>query len=160
MLIDANSARTHLCRTAIAIVALSFLTACGGDSRGPVAPPPPVGFAGSYAMQSISDSALPHRVAHPQFTIFVVDSGHMVLNSDSSYTYDTEGKTYPGAVPATANDTGTFSASGSTISFDSKFLNGIIFTGVATDSSLAMALQGSLLGSIDITIPVYYKKLP
>lgn len=155
-----RTARAHLRCTAIAIVSLSFLAACGGDSRGPVAPPAPVGFAGSYAMQSISDSALPHPVAHPQFTIIVVDSGHMVLNSDSSYTSDTEGKSYPGAVPATANDTGTFSASGSTISFDSTFLHGIIYTGVATDSSLAMALQGSLLGSIDVTIPAFYKKVP
>ncbi len=106
------------------------------------------------------DSALPHHTPHPQGIIFVADSGHIVLKSDSSYTYDTERKTYPGAVPATANDTGTFTESGSTISFDSKFLNGIIYTGVATDSSLAVALQGSLLGSIDVTIPAFYKKVP
>ena len=162
MLIDAKVARAQVCGSALAIVAM-LLAACGGDGGSPVAPgpppPPPVPFAGVYALHSISDSLLPHLVPHPQFTNFYVDSGHMILKSDMSYTYDAEGY-IPGPQMATATDTGTFTESGPTITFTSKFLHGQIFTAAASDTSLAVTMIGSLLASTDNTIPVLFLKEP
>lgn len=162
MLISAKRARAQVCGSALAIVAM-LLAACGGDGGSPVAPgpppPPPVPFAGVYALHSISDSLLPHRVPHPQFGPFYVESGDMKLNTDMSYSYSAGGIT-TGNVPVTATDTGTFSESGSNITFTSKFLHGIIYTATASDSSLAVALQGSLLGTFDDPIPLVFLKAP
>ena len=158
MLIDANAARTRICRIAFAIAAVSLFAACGGDGGGGInTGPPPLAFTGTYALHSISDSLLPHVVPHPQFGNFRVDSGHMTLKSDMSYTYAAEG-VLPGPQPATAADTGTFTESGSTISFTSKFLNGMIFTATASDTSLSVVLIGALLASRDNTIPVVFLK--
>jgi hypothetical protein len=165
MPIAAHRARSRIVRIALAVAVISLLLACGGDSGPSTAPPPPppppsLPFVGTYSLQTIADSALPTLVPHPGLAIFVADSGHMILKSDSSYSYATKGIIRPSGALSTAVDTGTFTESGSTITFDSKFLHGILFTAVATDSSLAVAMQGSLLGSTDFTVPVLYKKSP
>ena len=67
-----------------------------------------VAFTGTYALHSISDSLLPHLTPHPQFDAFRVDSGHIKLNADMSYTYNADGLLHFSTF-ASATDTGTFS---------------------------------------------------
>jgi hypothetical protein len=174
MLIDAKFARARVCGTAFAIVVVFLLGACGGDSGSPVAPgappsapppppppppPPAVPFVGNYSLHTISDSLLPHFVPHPSLGNFYVDSGHMKLESDMSYSYDAEGF-LQGTQAVTATDTGTFTESGSTITFTSKFLHGQTFTAAASDTSLNVTMVGSLLASQDFSIPVLFLKKP
>lgn len=158
MLIDVNAARTRICRIAFAIAAVSLFAACGGDSGGPInTGPPPVPFTGIYDLHSISDSLLPHLTPHPQGQPFRVDSGHIKLNADMSYTFNADGKVNFTTF-ASATDTGTFSEAGSTITFTSKFLDGRTYTATASDTSLSAVMIGAMLASIDITIPVGFLK--
>ena len=173
MLIDASVARARIFRSAFAIAALALIAACGGDSGSPVAPgpppppppppapppPPSVPFSGSYTLYSITDTLLPVLVPFPQSDHIQVDSGAMRVNDDMSYSFRAMGRTGFGVgSPITTVDTGTFTESGSTISFTSKFLHGIVYTGTATDTSLDVGLQGSLVASTVFTIPMYFLK--
>jgi len=158
MLIDANAARTRICRIAFAIAAVSLFAACGGDGGGGInTGPPPVPFTGTYALHSISDSLLPHLTPHPQFDAFRVDSGHIKLNADMSYTFNADGLLHFSTF-ASATDTGTFSEAGSTITFTSKFLDGRTYTATASDTSLSAVMIGAMLASTDVTIPVVFLK--
>lgn len=159
MLTDANVARTRARRAAIALVAVSIFAACGGDGGGGVntGPPPPPAFAGSYALHSIADSLLPYRVPFPQFDTYIVDSGRMTFNADMSYSNLAIGKVNF-TTPATLVDTGTFTKSGSSITFTSKFLHGQTYPGTLSDSSLAVTLVGSLLASTQVSFPMVFFK--
>jgi hypothetical protein len=173
MHIDVKVARARICGIGFAIVVCALLAACGGDSGSPVAPgpppppppapppppPPAVPYVGDYALHSIADSLLPRFVPHPSLGNFYVDSGHMKLKSDMSYSYDAEG-ILQGTQAVTATDTGTFTESGATITFTSKFLHGQTFTAAASDSALDVTMVGSLLASQDFSIPVLFLKEP
>ena len=81
----------------------------------------------------------------------------MNLNADLSYTYEASGK-LSGTTAATANDSATFSKSGSTITFTSNFLHGMTYAATASDTSFSVVLIGVMLGSTDNTIPVLFLK--
>jgi hypothetical protein len=175
MHIDASVGRARVFRFAIAVAVFALIAACGGDSRSPVAPgpppppppppapppPPPLPFLGNYTLVVFNDSVLPTLVPFPQFAHIRMDSGTMKLNNDSTYSMSFAGRDGYGAgnlvIPY---DTGTFteSASDSTVAFTSKFLHGIVYTGVATDTSLAVGVQGSIVGSTVFTIPTFFLK--
>jgi len=83
----------------------------------------------------------------------------MKLENDMSYSYDAEGF-LQGTQAVTATDTGTFTESGTTITFTSKFLHGQTFTAAASDTALNVTMVGSLLASQDFSIPVLFLKEP
>jgi hypothetical protein len=159
MHIDANIARTRACGIALTLMAASFIAACGSDSGPTNSGPPPVPFTGVYDLHSISDSLLPFRVLHPTLHPWIIDSGHVKLNSDMSYAYNADGL-FLDSTFASATDTGTFTESGSTITFTSQFLEGQTFSATATDSSLTVNLLGDLIADGDHTLPVVFLKEP
>jgi hypothetical protein len=151
------SSRSRVVRSvaALALAAVvATLAACGGATK--VAGPTNV--VGTYSLATVDGSALPFTVPNnPNHTV-VVQSATVTLGSDHSYTIGGTGTSDGGAPEQVIADAGTYTFSGSTVTFTSSSHSGLIYTATATSSTLTETVPGAFAGSTNTSFVLVLNK--
>lgn len=154
------SSRSRVVRPIVALAfaaAVATLAACGSDNNNGTGP---TDVTGTYSVSTIDGNSLPYTVPNnPDHTI-VVQSGTVTLGSDHSYTIGGSGTSDGGATQQVLADAGTYSVSGSTVTFTSTTHSGGIYTATATSSTLTVAAPGAFVGSTNTSFSVVFNKNP
>jgi len=134
---------------------VATLAACGADKKTSTGP---TDVVGTYTVVSIDGNSLPFTVPDvPEHTI-VVQSGTVVLNSDHSYTASGTGTSDGGDPQQVIADVGTYSVSGSTVTFTSTSHSSLVYTGTTTSTTLTAVLPGGFAGSTDASFTFVFNK--
>ncbi len=132
---------------AIGALAITFATACGGDST---TQPTPASFAGTWSLQTVNGAALPFLVATNGSDKLEITSD--VFTVTSSGTFDemaTTRTTISGvATVDTLNDSGTYTLNGSAVTL----------TFASDGSSIAGTLSGNSMTLTQAGYAFAYKK--
>lgn len=141
---------------ALALVAsVATLAACGSDNNGSTGPGD---VSGTYALATVDGDPLPYTVPNnPEHTI-VVQSATITLGSDHSYTVTGTGTSDGGDSQQVLADAGTYTLSGSTVTFTSTSHSGAIYTATATSTKLTVAAPGGFAGSTDTSFTLVLNK--
>lgn len=106
--------------------------------------------AGQYSLVSINGQPLPLTIPNTQSGTVVVQSGSVTLTpgtaGDSAYTASVLGTVNGEAGPLLA-DVGTYSRSGSSVTFTSTTLQGLVYAGTLGNDQLTITLAGELIGT-------------
>lgn len=150
--------RSRLARPLLAVAfaaALTTLAACGSDSNNGTGP---MDVSGTYSLTTVDGTALPYTIPNnPEHTL-VITSATATLGRDHSYTISgigTEDGGDPGEVVA---DEGTYSVSGSTVTFTSSSFGGASYTAAATSSTLTATVPGAFAGSTNASFDLVFEK--
>jgi len=138
--------------TALSAGAIVLLGACGSDSTGPSH----ANVAGSYSLTSVDGSNLPFTVPNTQQEE-IVQSASITLNSDSSYSATASG-TVSGESSNIITDAGHYSVSGNQVTFTSSLIQGGVYTGTASGSSLTVTIAGIFVGSSNTSFSLLFTK--
>jgi hypothetical protein len=124
----------------LAAITLVALAACGDSPTEPTA----ASLAGTWTLQTVNGAAVPATVAGSGANRTDVSKGSVVLTAAGSYTQSVDLVTYTSGQPTTntLGDAGTFSVSGSTITFTSS-AGGSPQTATVNGSSMSLSFQGS-----------------
>lgn len=134
---------------------LATLAACGSDNKGTTGPGD---VTGTYALVSIDGESLPYTVPNnPDHTI-VIQSGSVTLNSDHSYSIGGTGTSDGGSPEQVIADAGTYSLSGSTVTFTSTAHTPLTYTATATSTKLTETVPGGFAGSTNATFTIVLDK--
>ena len=135
--------------------AVATLAACGGDSKGVTGP---TNVSGTYSLSTIDGSGLPYTVPNnPDHTI-VIQSGTVTLGSDHSYTIGGTGTSDGGAPQQVIADAGTYTLSGSTVTFTSTSHSALVYTATATTTKLTETVPGAFAGSTNTSFTLVLNK--
>lgn len=130
---------------------VASVVACGSDSNGPR------DDSGTYSLTTVDGSTLPFTVPDTPNHTIVLNSATTTLNPDHTYTISADG-VEDGADPATViADHGTYSVSGSTVTFVSA-LSIESYTAAATTNALTFTVPGSFAGSSDASFTLLFEK--
>lgn len=140
-------------RLAMAISAVGFLAACGSDNNGSTGP---TDVTGSYNLSSVNSSSLPYTVPDVDGTE-IVQAGQVVLNSDNTYTVQGTG-TFNGSDSQLVSDHGTYTHSGSHVTFTSEVIEGGTYTATVTSTTLTATVPGQALDSSDTSFSLLFNK--
>jgi len=146
--------RHHLVPRLAAIGMALALAACGGSdtSTGPGS------VAGDYSLHSVNGSPLPYTLPQTGTDAIVVDSALTSLAVNGTYVASAFG-TLNGAPSTPFADAGTYTVSGSTITFTSNLLlAGATYTASATSTGFTLTVPGLLLGSGTPTLALQFVK--
>jgi hypothetical protein len=128
--------------------------ACGSDSNNGTGPKD---VSGTYSLTTVDGNTLPFTIPNtPEHTI-VVTSATATLGSDHTYTIagmGTEDGSDPGTVIA---DEGTYTVSGSTVTFTSSTFSGASYTAVARTGTLTVTVPGAVAGSTNTTFTLVFE---
>lgn len=153
-----TSSHSRLARPLLAIAvaaALATLAACGSDSTNGTGP---MDVSGSYSLTTINGSALPFTVpGTPEHTI-IITSATGTLGADHSYTIVGMGTEDGGDQSEVVADAGTYSISGSTVTFTSATFSGASYTAAATSSTLTATVPGVFAGSTNSSFTLVFTK--
>jgi hypothetical protein len=148
------SSRSRVVRPAATLVAVvAILAACSIAKKSVTGP---TNVAGTYSLVTVDGSALPYTVPNnPNHTV-VIQSATVTLGSDQSYTI---GGTADGGSPEQViADAGTYTFSGSTVTFTSSTYSGLIYAGRATTSTITETVPGAFAGSTNATFTLVLDK--
>jgi len=135
--------------------ALATLAACGSSNNGTTGP---TDVTGTYALGSIDGQSLPYTVPNnPDHTI-IIQSGTVSLNSDHSYSIGGTGTSDGGSPEQVIADAGTYSLSGSTVTFTSTANSPLVYTATATSTTLTETVPGAFAGSTNSTFTIVLNK--
>ena len=130
-------ATPHLRRAALlACIPLAFTLGCGDNGTNPTNSD----IAGTYTLQSIGGTALPYTFQPDATTTITLTSDVLTVGSDGTwseaedFTQTSNGQTTTGSV----NDGGTFTLSGSSVTFVSQTIGGTAYTGTYTSNTLTL----------------------
>ena len=142
---------------ALALVAvIATLAACGSDKTSIAGP---TDVTGTYSLVTIDGNALPFTVPNnPDHTV-VIQSAQVVLNSDRSYTIGGTGTSDGGDPEQVIADAGTYSFSGSTVTFTSSTFTSLAYTATATSTQLTETVPGAFGGSTNTTFTLVLNKV-
>jgi hypothetical protein len=138
--------RTRRCTSLLATVvcAAGLASTDCSDSNGPSTE------AGEYTLVSISGVALPITIPNTALGTVVVQSGSATLTpgttGDSTYTASALGTVNGEARPVLA-DTGTYSRSGSSMTFTSTVISGSVLAGTFVNDQLTITVPGVSIGT-------------
>jgi hypothetical protein len=153
------SSRSRVVRpvTALALAAVvATVAACSIASKKGVTAPTNV--AGTYSLATVDGNGLPYTVPNnPNHTV-VIQSATVVLGSDHSYTIGGTGTSDGGSPQQVIADAGTYTLSGSTVTFTSTTHSGLIYTGTATTSTITETVPGAFAGSTNATFTLVLDK--
>ena len=152
------SSRSQIGRIAAAFaltLAVATLAACGSDKKGTTGP---TDVTGTYALATIDGNALPYTVPNnPDHTI-VIQSAQVVLNADHSYTIGGTGTEDGGDPQQVIADAGTYTLSGSTVTFTSTTFTSLVYHATATSTTLTETVPGAFGGSTNATFTLVLNK--
>jgi hypothetical protein len=152
------SSRSRIGRVASAFVLtviVATLAACGSDKKGVTGP---TDVTGTYALATIDGNSLPFTVPNnPDHTI-VIQSGTVILNSDHSYTIGGTGTSDGGDPQQVIADAGTYTLSGSTVTFTSTTFTSLVYTATATSTTLTETVPGAFGGSTNTSFTLVLNK--
>jgi ABC-type oligopeptide transport system substrate-binding subunit len=147
----------RLARTAIAAAAIALLSACGSDSTGPKT----ANVTGTYSLTQVNGASLPYTVPNTGNDVEVVQDGTITLSADSTYTASATG-TFDGSGSTLVTDAGTYSVSGTQVTFTSTAIPGAQYTGSiagsGTSESLTATIAGAFVGSSDLSFTLLFAK--
>jgi len=153
-----NSTRSRLVRPLLAVAlcaAVATLAACGSDTTNGTGP---MDVSGTYALTTVNGSDLPFTIPNtPEHTI-VITSATATLGADNSYTISGQGTEDGGDPEEVVADAGTYSVSGSTITFTSSTFGGASYTAAATSISFSATVPGAFAGSGDPSFALVFEK--
>jgi hypothetical protein len=142
--------------TALAVAAvLATLAACGSDNKGVTAP---TDVSGTYSLVTVNGNALPFTVPNNPSHTIVIQSGTVTLGTDHSYTVAGTGTSDGGAAEQVIADDGTYTLSGSTVTFTSSSHSSLIYTATATSTTLTEAVPGAFAGSTNTSFTLVLNK--
>lgn len=133
---------TRLARPALLVAAVALVAACGSDNKSPTGPGD---VSGGYTLVSVGGSSLPYSFTNSSNHI-VINSATASLLSDKSYTVNATGSANAGSQETIIADQGTYSVSGSTISFHSTTYSAT-YTAAATSSGFGAVIPGAFVSS-------------
>jgi hypothetical protein len=117
--------------TAMALTAAGFTAACGSDSAtGPSA----ADVAGAYPMSAVRGFPVPHTFTDGAGSKLTIEGGSISIDATGSYALTYRGKL--NALTFDLTDEGTYSLSGSTMTFDPEDAEDLPFTGRIQGSSV------------------------
>jgi hypothetical protein len=106
--------------------------------------------SGKYSLVSINGEPVPFTIPNTQAGTVVVQSGSVTLTpgtaGDSAYVATVLG-TRNGEAGAVLEDVGTYSRSGSSVTFTSTALQGIVYPGTLVNDQLTITVAGELIGT-------------
>jgi hypothetical protein len=140
-------------RVAIAAAAIALLGACGSDSTGPHN----ANVAGGYGLRTVDGASLPFTVPNTGDNTVIVQSASITLSSDSTYTAVASG-TENGEPTSIITDAGSYSVSGSQVTFTSTVIQGGHYTGNVTSTSLTVTIIGAFVGSTNTSFSLVFTK--
>jgi len=142
--------------TALALAAVvATLAACGSDNTGVTGP---TDVSGTYSLASVDGNALPFTVPNnPNHTV-VVQSATVTLGTDHSYTIGGTGTSDGGDPEQVIADAGTYTLSGSTVTFTSSTHATLIYTATATSTTLTEIVPGAFAGSTNTSFTLVLNK--
>jgi hypothetical protein len=150
------SSRSRVVRPAATLVAVvAILAACSIAKKSVTGP---TNVAGTYSLVTVDGSALPYTVPNnPNHTV-VIQSATVTLGSDQSYTIGGTGTSDGGSPEQVIADAGTYTFSGSTVTFTSSTYSGLIYAGRATTSTITETVPGAFAGSTNATFTLVLDK--
>lgn len=151
-----SRSRTVRSATALALVALvATLAACGSDKKSTTGP---TDVTGTYSLVTIDGNTLPYTVPNNPHNTIVITSGTIVLNSDHSYTVGGTGTSDGGDPQQVIADEGTYTVSGSTVTFSSTTHSPASYTATATSTTLTAMAPGGFAGSTNTSFTLVLDK--
>lgn len=120
----------------IGCIPLAFTLGCGDNSTNPTTSD----IAGTYTLQSIGGTALPYTFQPDATTTITLTSDVLTIGSDGTWSEAEDfqqvsnGQTTNGSV----NDGGTFTLSGSNVTFVSQTTGGTAYTGSYASNTLTL----------------------
>jgi hypothetical protein len=122
---------TRRVMVATALIASAFTAACGSDSStGPSAGD----VAGAYPMASVRGFPVPHTFTDAAGSKLTIDGGSITIDANGTYALEYKGKL--NAMTFDLTDEGTYTLSGSTLTFVSDDEDDPPFTGRVHGSSV------------------------
>lgn len=153
MSVTSNVAIVRYTRLAMAIAAVAFLAACGSDNNGTTGPSD---VTGAYNLSTVNSSALPYTVPDVDGTE-VIQEGQVVLNNDLTYTVQGTGE-FNESDATIVSDHGTYTHSGSHVTFTSEVFEGGIYTATVTSTTLTATIPGGIFASTDESFSLLFTK--
>lgn len=153
-----TTSRSLLARPLLALAlaaTLASVAACGSDNNGGTGP---IDVAGSYQLTTVNGSTLPYTIPNtPEHTI-IITGATGTLGADHSYTISATGTEDGGNPGEVVADNGTYSVSGSTVTFTSTPFGGASFIAVATSGTLTATVPGAFAGSSSASFTLVFEK--
>jgi hypothetical protein len=150
-----RNAAIRYARLAMSVAAVAFLAACGSDNNGTTGPSD---VTGAYNLSSVNSTSLPYTVPDVNDDgDEVVQAGQVVLNSDMTYTVQGTG-TFNGSDSQLVSDHGTYTHSGSHVTFTSDVIEGGSYTATVTSTTLTATVPGLVLDSSDTSFTLLFTK--
>ena len=140
-------------RIAVAVAAVALLGACGSDSTGPRN----ASVTGTYALSTVDGASLPFTVPNTGDNTEVVQSAAIMLNNDSTYSAVASG-TENGEPTSIITDAGSYSVSGSQVTFTSTVIQGGHYTGSVSGTTLTVTIIGAFVGSTNTSFSLVFTK--
>jgi hypothetical protein len=144
---------TRLARPALLVAAVALVAACGSDSNGPSGPGD---VSGNYALVSVGGNSLPYAFTNSSEDI-VINSAVAALHADRSYTVNATGSANGGGQESILADEGTYTVSGSTITFHSSTYSAS-YTAAATSSGFGAVIPGAFVSSSTSTFTLEFSR--
>jgi hypothetical protein len=141
----------------ITAAAVALVAACGSDSTGPTH----ASLVGTYTLSAVNGASLPYTVPNTGDNVEIVQDGTITLAADSTYTASATG-TENGSASTLVTDAGTYSASGTQVTFTSTAIPGAHYTasvaGSGTSQTLTATIAGAFVGSSDNSFTLLFNK--
>ncbi len=150
-----HSSRRLIARSLIALAmcaSIALVLACGSD-----APTAPQDFSGTYSLHTVDGLALPVTVPNPREHAIVINSVTATLNANHTYAVAGTG-TEDGNASTVITDAGTFTQSGSMISFTSTTFGGATYSAMAKADTVTVALPGGFVDSDNASFALLFVK--
>ncbi|MBA2685474.1 MAG: hypothetical protein H0U66_13390 [Gemmatimonadaceae bacterium] len=153
MLSISSSFRHGFVGPLLALAFVAGIAACGSDNNSTG----PGDVSGDYTLQSVGGNPLPYAFPNSSDNI-VVTSATLHLNTDHSYSVSAAGSANGSADDNVIADAGTYSLSGSTVSFSSTTFPGAHYTAAATSTSITANAPGAFVSSSNTSFSFLFSK--
>ncbi len=147
------SFRHGFARPLLALAFVAGLAACGSDNNSTG----PGDVSGTYTLQSVGGNSLPYAFPNSTDNI-VVSSATLNLNSDHTYSVAAAGSANGSADDNVIADAGTYTLSGSTVTFTSTTFSGAHYTAAATSTSITANAPGAFVESSNTSFSFLFEK--
>lgn len=151
-MVSAFTTIARFVRPALLVGAVALAAACGSDNSGTTGPG---NVSGTYALDSVSGSALPYTVPNSSRNI-IIASATATLLSSGDYSVIASGSAND-STGQIIGDQGTYTVSGSTISFHSTNF-GQTYTATSTSTSYIVTIPGLFLSSSNTSFALKFVK--
>ena len=135
--------------------ALATLAACGSDTTNGTGP---MDVSGNYSLTTVNSSTLPYTIPHTPGHTIVISSATGTIGAGHSYSINATGTVDGGEPGQVIADAGTYTVSGSTVTFTSSIVGGASYTAAASSGTLTAVVPGAFAGSTDVSITLVFTK--